>query len=294
MAIVAFLLHVTIIGLSVTSLVTNHWIEVNVIRADLLKEAATTNRNHATNSSLYFSRHRGLFMTCYKDESAKVFLRSNNDVTRGDCIKEGGFHLNERDTGDGSSDSAFVIRTHLLRFMVVTMCLNIFIAIITLLGAWVMIGKGYGRRLRNISVCTFVNSVLNAAGMLMFQYIHYTEEQVIEYNDQFHAGWGKSSSHMLLIRHTQISYGYSYIIGWLSCVISVVPPILYLVIARTLIIRQRDQNLKVIHRFQNTSQRMHRTRSSSATVDFYYTSSKDKNAAYDYLQKKRKMSAYTT
>ena len=288
-AILSFLLHATVIGLSITSLVTNHWVEFKVNRDDMLLGAAKSSRIYPTNSSLYFSRNRGIFMTCYPDADAAVFLQSANDVVNDNCILEQGFKMDKRDTNDGDSDDAFVNRTHLLRFMVAMKCLNVIVNLITFISAWFTFGKGQGGRLRKVAGFTFGDCVINAAGMVVFQYIYYLEDQKILY-DQFHAGWRVNTAHLLLVDYTKIKYGYSYILGWISFGSSILPPIMYLFVARTLIIRQREENVKLLHRRPQQQQvsRLTKKRPSSTAGDIYYTSSMDRNPAYDFLHKEKK------
>ena len=283
--ILAFLLHACSIAFMITALSTNHWVEIKVDREQL----ALGYKNE--NQSFVFTQERGIFMTCYPDKEAEVFLM-NEDVVNDNCVKEDGFKLKTLNTSDSDSDDAFTQRTHLLRSIVACFCISGVLSLVTFVGAWVSLGKGKISSLRKVAGFVFLNCVLLAAAMLLFQYLNYNEENVIKY-DRFPAGWKAKSSLKSLVENSEISFGYSYILGWASLVTSICPPIMYLFVARTLLIRIQDENTKLLHgggfhTLPRPQSRKQSTRPLSSGGDIYYTSNTERNPAYDYLQKDKK------
>jgi hypothetical protein len=188
----------------------------------------TVKRNSLTPDntiSLYFSRNRGLFRTCYKGEP-KLFLDNRDDVLDGNCLRQHGYEIggSREETIDYGSN--YDLRIHLMRTHVACFILGLFFYSVAVIVSLFGIYKMKFSLLQVTSVLVFVAAFFAAAGMAFFHGYDYIEKNKFDLTlgggkgvdddikEDLYSYW--KEAYPLIDNNSKLAYGYSYMLGWIS------------------------------------------------------------------------------
>jgi hypothetical protein len=247
---VATIFTIASLALLAVSFGTDDWVVVTVKR-NAIDPLDNTN-------SLYFSRSRGLFRTCYKGEP-KIFLDDRDDVLDGNCLRQNGYELGDRREETIGYGTDYELRIHLMRTHVACLILGLFFYSVAVIVSLFGIYKMKFTLLQVSSVIVFVAAFFTAAGMAFFHGYDYIERNKFD----FSLGGGKGTDDDIkedlysywkdayppIGSNSKLAYGYSYMLGWISVGLGAIAGMLFICSAfnqrdKVKAVRRKERKLK--------------------------------------------------
>ncbi|KAK2154330.1 hypothetical protein LSH36_271g07065 [Paralvinella palmiformis] len=219
----------------IIALATDHWQDIQVNRAGLLKivQYKPELQQSLSTNVLYFDRHRGLFYYC------RAVLRRTRIIPE-ICVRDIAFDktpvLNLSHVESPSELQSLMSDLRIRNILVITITVLMTMADVGVLFAAIigLVAISVNRRTIYTAAMTFVflATVFAGSSMAIFHGLDFLERTKLNVY-MFPAATQEERFYSELITHTKITLGYSYCTAWLGGLFSCVSAILYLSVRKT-------------------------------------------------------------
>lgn len=206
---------------------TDYWVSYSVNRNNL---TANQRNDYSTNGRYTYSRHRGLFRECYSVEESGMFLASRLDTIDNSCFF---VDLDIPDTNFTTLSNHYMSRAHLLRTCIAFFIIGIVLLIV--LYVFGMVILCYRRRSKYAFMTSFLSCLVaffKVAAIAFWHGAFHLEQNKISDNVdnvKFFPSWPFE-----IKMATDINFGWSYVLGWISFFFAIFTAIAYFIIGSKL------------------------------------------------------------
>lgn len=259
------------------SFATDNWLEFTVDRVELeksLKTADPATQDLFNKHPTMFSRHFGLFRTCFlgKDAAFLDHKEFSSRVVDNICLWESGYQLGGRDPSTLRYGEQYERRTHLMRAHFGLHAAAIVLLVIAMISTACSCIRSSDKWLQYSGLAILFAGVLAAGGMGCFHGYNYLEVYALKYPD-FRAHYLNNAP---LQGYTLWTYGWSYIVGWIGVALTL--------IASALFMASANQFSQQIRRLEREERRMEAQGKANKAYEAYNTAPSVMAAypSYDY------------
>jgi len=204
------------IALTLAALSTMHWYDTSVDRQTLMQLYETAAGNSSEEQALqnnpaYYSRHRGMFKTCYESSYGAYMLESFQSMgtNTSNCVQDSGI----TSLGDTTNESA---RNHLLRTAIAGVILQLLLLVMGIVViALGICGDFTKQKLSTVWVLAGASLSIVLTMVIFTTLVTKIETSLIS-SDGLPIGWRALPEYADLANNTTSQFGYSFIVGWVS------------------------------------------------------------------------------